>query len=69
MQSNIVWNVENQKKCQLEKLSEVEKLKLKIVAKKWKSNGMKFVLLALVKYYLLNNFPSTKLHRSMFFKA
>ena len=49
MQSNIVWNVANLKKCQLEKLSEVEKLKLKnsrptsdvSSVKKCSSKGMK----------------------------
>ena len=30
MQSNIVWNVENQKKCQLKMLFKDEKLKMKI---------------------------------------
>ena len=29
MQSNILWNVANLKNCQIGKLSEVEKLKLK----------------------------------------
>ena len=56
MQSNTLWNVANLKKCQLEKLSEVKTLKLNSRptpdvsrAKKWSSNGIKFVLLTLIK--------------------
>ena len=50
MQSYIVWNVANLKKCQVEKLSEVEKLKLKsirqtpdiAITQDCSSSGMKF---------------------------
>ena len=57
MQSNIVWNVANIKKCKLQELSEVEKLQLKnsrpqpdiSITQDCNSSGMKFLFIILVK--------------------
>ena len=57
MQSNIVWNVANIKKCKLQELSEVEKLQLKnsrptpgiSITQDCNSSGMKFLFTILIK--------------------